>query len=84
MITDISGPRHQYTVTTRERFAVQRDPAGIRLSDPQHVSVEYSYDVVPHDDGWAILWWNDTGICGDWSAVVTKSRRADCGSADFS
>lgn len=81
-VTDISGPWYQYTVTTRERFLVERDPDGNQLSEPQHVTVEYSYGVVPHDDHWAILWWFDDGSCDAWSPVLTTPRGTTCESPD--
>lgn len=77
-VTDIRGPDYQYTVTTQERFTVQRDPDDIQLSEPQHVTVEYSYDVVPHDDHWAILWWYETSACAYWSPVLTTQRGPEC------
>lgn len=83
-VTDIRGPWYQYTVTTRERFTVQQDPDGAALSQPQHVTVQYSYDVVPHDDGWAILWWHEIDLCDDWSGALTIPRGASCGSSDDS
>lgn len=74
VVTDVRGPEYQYTVKTRERYMVQRDPDGVPLSEPQHVVVEYAYDVVPHDDHWAIYWWSDSGACGYWSPALTTAR----------
>ncbi|TQJ32633.1 hypothetical protein [Microbacterium sp. SLBN-146] len=74
VVTDVRGPEYQYTVETRERYLVQRDPDGVSLSEPQHVVVEYAYDVVPHDDQWAIYWWFESRDCGYWSSALTTTR----------
>lgn len=78
VVTEINDPRHEYTVTTRERFLVERDTEGNRLSKPQHVTVDYTYRVVPHDDHWAILWWFDDAFCDAWSPILTTPGGATC------
>lgn len=57
---------------------MHRDLDGVELAEPQHVTVEYSYDVVPHDDHRAIYWWTDLALCDYWSPVLTESRGATC------